>query len=286
MVIVKLIGGLGNQMFQYATGRRLAVKNKTVLKLDLSHYDKVDPKYRKYDLSLFNIEENLASAEEINNIKKNGWIKFFEVFKPYRKRTTIKYRGYDFDPHILELGDNVHLDGYWQSEKYFLDVKDTILKDFTLKNPLSNSGQEISKQIKNAESVSIHVRRGDYITSPKFLKIYNLLGLEYYQLAIKKISELATNPAFFIFSDDPEWVENNLSLICPNIYIVSQLKIPTYEELILMSQCQHQIIANSSFSWWAAWLNQNPNKIVIGPKKWFKFCDDDRGIMPEEWLKL
>lgn len=282
MIIIKLYGGLGNQMFQYATGRRLSIKNNTELKIDNTDFQPNN--YRAYGLNFFNIKENIASQKEINKIN-NNWQKLLNKFRPANKQTIIKNFNYNYNKNILGLRNNKYLDGHWQSEKYFLDIKNIILKDFTLKNPLSSKAQEIKKQIAEKKSISIHVRRGDYINSPKFSKIYHSIDLKYYNQAIKKISKQLENPAFFIFSDNSEWAKKNLSLTYPTIH-VSQMQLPAHEELLLMSKCQHNIIANSSFSWWGAWLNQNQNKIVIGPKKWFKFCDDDRGIMPKNWIKL
>lgn len=283
MIIIKINGGLGNQLFQYAVGKRLAEKHQIELKFDISEY--TDGYYRKYRLGNFNIEGKIASKEEINQFKKNNWQKILEKIKPYYKRTTIKYSGYGFDKNILKLGANVYLDGYWQNEKYFLDISDIIKQKFTLKNALSPIAQDLQKKTLNCNSVSIHIRRGDYITSSKFSKIYKLLPWDYYANAIKKISIEVSSPIFFIFSDDIEWIKNNTAIPSPNI-IVSRNELNDYEELFLMSSCRHNIIANSSFSWWGAWLNSNPNKIIIGPKAWFNFCDNDQGIMPESWLKI
>ncbi len=282
MIIVKIQGGLGNQLFQYATGKALAIKNKTELKLDTTEY--LTNNYRRYYLDNFNITAKIAGPEEIARYK-NSFRKIINNFLPFRSKSIITNFNYQFNEQILKLKNNAYLDGYWQNEKYFIEISELIKKSFTLKSPLSPTAADISKRIANNTSVSIHIRRGDYITSPKFSKIYKILSWDYYAKAIEKISTDADDPVFFIFSDDIERVKNNITLPSSNI-IVSNNELSESEELFLMSSCQHNIIANSSFGWWGAWLNQNPSKIIVGPKSWFKFCNDDQGIMPEGWIKL
>lgn len=285
MIITKLNGGIGNQLFQYAAGKNLAIKNNTILKLDLSDYDKIDPRYRHYDLNSFNIEEKIATEEDMEKIQKKGISKFLEIFLPYFKRTLIKYHGYDFDPDFFKIKDNVILDGYWQSEKYFIDSADAIRKEFTLKNEPGTRAKEMAEKIVNAESVSLHIRRGDYL-SGKFSSIYPVLATDYYLQAINLIAEKTDNPVFFIFSDDIEWVKNNLKISYPGEY-VSDNNIKDYEEIILMSKCRHNIIANSSFSWWGAWLNSNPEKIVIAPEKWFNIkLFNEKDLLPSAWYTI
>lgn len=282
MIIVKLNGGLGNQLFQYALGRKLSLKNNQTLKLNLSEYNKND--FRHYSLNHYNIIENIATSKEIANFKKEGWRKIIEKFKPYYKKSIIKYKGYGFDPNILNLKGEFHLDGYWQSEKYFKDIEDIIREEITLKKPLGEKYSDLIKNINNSSSISIHIRRGDYL-SEKISKIYETCSLNYYTLVIDKIKNFIKEPAFFVFSDDIVWVKDNLTIPYPTT-IVNGDQAAEHEELFLMSLCKHNIIANSSFSWWGAWLNQNPKKIIIGPKKWFKFSENDLGIMPESWIKL
>jgi len=285
MIIIKLNGGLGNQLFQYSLGRKLSIKNNDVFKLDLSDFTKDNP--RSYGLGKFNIIENFASDKDINKIKKSGVWKLVDKLKPYCKRSVIKYKGYDFDPNILKLSGNFYLDGYWQSEKYFQDIKNIIRKEVTLKNPIENKYADLISQIKNTNSVSIHIRRGDYITNKKFSKVYNLLDEKYYQKAVKFIAEKINDPFFFIFSDDINWVKQNLNIPYPKIFVSGENEIKNYEELILMSLCKHNIIANSSFSWWGAWLNQNPSKIVISPDKWFNDkISDAKDLIPPEWIRI
>lgn len=285
MIIVKLIGGLGNQLFQYSLGRSLSIKNNDLLKLDLSDFTKDNP--RSYGLGYFNILENFATEEDVNKIKKTGFLKIVDNFKPYYKRSVIKYKGYDFDPNILKLSGNFYLDGYWQSEKYFKDIGSIIRKEITLKEPLADKYANLINNIKNTNSISIHIRRGDYVASKKFSKVYKLLDEKYYQKAVGLVAEKINDPQFFIFSDDIDWVKQNLNIPYPKIFVSGENEIKDYEELVLMSLCKHNIIANSSFSWWGAWLNQNTSKIVISPDKWFNDeTNNAKNLIPENWIRL
>ena len=285
MIIIKLNGGLGNQLFQYSLGRKLSIKNNDIFKLDLSGFTKDNP--RSYSLGHFNIVENLAKKEDVAKFNKKGLSKLFEKIKPYYKKSVIKYKGYDFDQNILKLSGNFYLDGYWQSEKYFQDIENTIRKEITLKEPLPSKYYELINAIKNSDSVSVHIRRGDYVANKKFSKIYNSLDEKYYQRAIKFIAERISDPRFFIFSDDIEWAKRNLDIPYPKIFVSGENEMKDYEELILMSLCKHNIIANSSFGWWGAWLNKNPDKIVISPDKWFNNeTDSAKDLIPQNWIRL
>ena len=284
MIIIKLNGGLGNQLFQYSLGKKLSIKNKDVFKLDLSDFTVDNP--RSYSLGYFNIIENFASDEDINKIKKSGVWKLVDKLKPYCKRSAIKYKGYDFDQNILKLSGDFYLDGYWQSEKYFQDIEKIIKEEITLKESLPSKYTELIDKIKNSDSVSVHIRRGDYL-SGKISKIYATCPIEYYYKAIEKITEHCPNPHFFIFSDDINWVKQNFNIPYPKIFVSGDNEIKNYEELILMSLCKHNIIANSSFSWWGAWLNKNADKIVISPDKWFNDkIGNAKDLIPKNWIKL
>jgi len=285
MIIIKLNGGLGNQLFQYSLGRKLSIKNNDIFKLDLSDFTKDNP--RSYSLGYFNVIENFTSDEDVNKIKKSGVWKLVDKLKPYYKRSAIKYKGYDFDPNVLKLSGNFYLDGYWQSEKYFKDIESVIREEITLKELSPYKHSELINNIKNSNSVSIHIRRGDYVTNKKFSSVYNLLDEKYYQEALKFIAEKIKDPLFFIFSDDINWVKQNLNIPYPKIFVSGENEIKNYEELILMSLCKHNITANSSFSWWGAWLNKNADKIVISPDRWFNDkISNAKDLIPENWVRL
>ena len=289
MIIVKLKGGLGNQLFQYAMARQVAHFNNVNLKLDiesgLGAIEGVTARY--YGLRPFNIIENFASPEEIRNLKRGRiYNLLIEERKSYCRRSFIKERQFNFNPKILELPGNVYIEGYWQSEKYFKDIENIIRKEITLKKSIADKYRELMGLIDKTNSVSIHIRRGDYITNKRSIEIIGSCSLDYCYGAIEKIFASVTSPYFFIFSDDIEWVKDNLKMQYPLTFI-SDGQSRDYEELILMGRCKHQIIANSSFSWWGAWLNDNPNKIVIAPRKWFNDISiNTNDLIPESWIKI
>lgn len=291
MIIVKLIGGLGNQMFQYAVGRYLAMKNKNTLKLDISGFR--DYKLRNYDLGHFNIRENIATSKDLSGVIFPS-DRFIHKIGKYLKIKTanvqqiryIKEQKSDFHPEILTLRDNIYLDGYWQSEKYFSDIQDVIRKEFTVKNKPDPINESYLGEIVDCESVSVHIRRGDYVSNPTTNQVHGFLGLEYYQRAMNAMLEKIGNPHFFVFSDDPEWAERNIKANAPITY-VKHNGTKSYEDLRLMSTCKHHIIANSSFSWWGAWLSPDKEKFVIAPKRWFKSDRlNARDLIPDSWHKI
>ena len=291
MIITKLIGGLGNQMFQYAAGRRVSYVNNTSLKLDIAGYkNQVGITPRKYMLHIFNIQENFASKDEIRKLKKeNNFIQ--KVLKKIHLAFTIKSyvreKGHGFDPNILKMSDNSYMEGYWGSEKYFKDIEDIIRKDFTFKDKPDEVNQQMIIRIRNCDSVSIHIRRGDYVNDKKTNQFHGVCGLDYYFRAIALVVKKIRSPHFFIFSDDPQWAKQNLHLKFPCVYVDHNIGKKDYEDMRLMSYCQHNIIANSSFSWWGAWLNKNKDKIVIAPKKWFQDPSiNTKDLIPSSWAKI
>lgn len=303
MIIVRISGGIGNQLFQYALGRALSFANNDELKLDISAYDlNIEPN-RSFKLSHFNIQNITSLIASNNDFKRigvpspkkqslfsKGWRKIyrlFETFKTIKKRKMVIEPGFDFYPEILNIKNSCYLLGVWQSEKYFKHIEVTLQKDFSLKNPLSSKAQELKKIIDSSMSVSIHIRRGDQVSDPWLLKKHGALTEEYYSKAIRYIQQKwDVKLSIFIFSDDTSWVKDNLNL-GTNIIYVSEYNLPDYEELVLMSYCKHNIIAKSSFSWWGAWLNNNPQKIVTAPKQ--RFGDPTtitNDLIPESWIQL
>jgi len=285
MILIKLKGGLGNQLFQYAMGRRAVHANKVDLKLDvLSGFTVIQGEaYRSYNLHAFNIIENFASSNEIAKLKKNRFANLIEELKPYHRRLFIKEHQFHFNSKILKLSDNTYIEGYWQSEKYFKDIESIIRQEIVLKKPIANKYENL---IHKTNSVSIHIRRGDYVTNKRIREAHGACSLNYYYKAIKKITRAITSPHFFIFSDDINWVKENLKTKHP-ITFISDNNTKDYEELILMSKCKHNIVANSSFSWWGAWLNNNQDKIVIAPQKWFNNASiNTKDLIPESWIKI
>lgn len=286
MIIVKLIGGLGNQMFQYACGRAVSLKLGTDLKLDISNFDKEGSPRREYALGVFKISESFASEEEINFLKPR--VNFLTQKSPrlynfLGKRTRYYVDEFLTGGKIPDNQKNLYLSGFWQSEDYFEEVEKTIREDFTFKSPLLKENVKWFELINNTLSVSLHIRRTDYIFRPKGRREIVGCSLGYYQRAIEYIiNQSKVRPSFFVFSDDLPWGKENIHYSGYNFYHLS-----TSDDLKLMSECKHNITANSSFSWWGAWLNQNPGKIVIAPYPWFENPPDRiYEIIPPGWIKI
>lgn len=301
MIIVNIYGGLGNQMFQYALGRSLSQKLNTSLKIDYS-INLTRKDFNPDDIpsifDIFNINVEKATIQEIRKFKasnkysilKNIYIYIINKYPIFFKTKfkLIKETNSDFNRLIMSLSGNCYLSGYWQSEKYFINIKDLIWENFNIKNPLERDNLEVAKKIENSVSVSIHLRGRDYITKSETNKIHFTCDNSYYERSINYILERVKNPAFFIFSDDPEWAKSFLKINYPCTFVEgNSWNKKSFEDLRLMSLCKHNIIANSSFSWWAAWLNKNPNKIVIAPVKWFNDSSrNSKDIIPNSWIKI
>lgn len=295
MIIVKIIGGLGNQMFQYAAGRRAAYVNNTDLRLDITGYEKQEGMARrKYLLNIFRIRENFANDKEIQQLKKQKHSYFFRTFPwlasriaPFYRWSYIQERYFHFDPFLLTTKDNSYIEGYWVSEKYFKDIENVIRREFSFKTNPIGLNKRLIDEMCSVQSVSIHFRRRDYLTSKKTRDRHGVCSLEYYQTAIRFISQQISRPHFFVFSDDPNWVKNNFLLRYPMRRIHHNLGSNDCEDLRLMSMCKHNIIANSTFGWWAAWLNQHKEKIVVSPKKWFNTPSiNTNDVVPSAWIRL
>jgi len=299
MVIVKLVGGLGNQMFQYAAGRQVALINRSPLKLDLSSFNsKTVDTPRKYTLNVFNIEAEIATDEEIRKIKNMRGSFTERVIAnrlPFLHRLIFvdnsKYflesSRMMFDNRIHKIKGDAYLDGWWQSEKYFKDIADIIRKDFTFRTKPNTANMHMLRKIKSCNSLSIHVRRGDYVSNKKYHSYFAEIKLGYFHRAVELIAAKSSGLQLFIFSDDPVWVKKNLKFKFPAIYVYQNTGKADYEDLRLMAACRHNIIVNSSFSWWAAWLNNSPNKIVIAPQKWFRDTQiSTKDRLPNSWVSI
>lgn len=291
MIIVRLIGGLGNQLFQYSLGRHLCEIHKTELKIDISGFESY--KLHKYSLWAFNIRENCASPEEVKALTtpKTGiagqlLAKIFHK-KPRRAKTNIREKKlFSFNPKILKLSDGVYLNGYWQSEKYFADIAGIIRQEATVKFQQTGKDKGLAEMIASTESVSLHIRRGDYVSNPKTKQVHGICGIDYYSRCVEHIIQIVKKPHFFIFGDDPEWARTSLKLPYPNTLVDHNDADKNYEDLRLMSQCRHHILANSSFSWWGAWLNPKEDKLVFAPRRWIaKKKVNFKDIIPARWTK-
>ncbi len=285
LTIVKINGGLGNQMFQHALGRCIELKHNITVKYDISVFETY---FRKYELDLFEINPVFASIEEISKLKDYNpkQTKILKNLPRFIRRNFETYRQESektIPANILKIKKSVYLDGYWQSEKYFKKIENVIRKEFIFKKPMNQINQELANQINQVNSVSLHVRRGDYIINKPILDI---CSLEYYQNAINYIINKVENPHFFVFSDDPKWVADNLNTPFRYTLVTNNLEENNYEDMRLMSFCRHNIIANSSFSWWGAWLNNNPDKVVIAPRNWSFSEMYSKNRAPKNWIRL
>lgn len=294
MIVVQLLGGMGNQMFQYALAKHLSIKNKTNFKLDVSFLqNRVYIKnyvYRNYDLDIFNIEENFLNEDILPIYNKNYNIKSILNRVIHYLKVSLKgfiyvrEKHFHFDINILSLKNKIYLNGYWQSVKYFESIEDIIRKDFTFKNNILLISNNIKNKIIETESICLNVRRGDFL----FDKNIGFIGNNYILDATNKISEYISNPVYFIFSDDIEWCEQNIKLKHQMYFISHKHKGYKFDNYLhLMTLCKHFIIPNSTFAWWAAWLASNPNKVVIAPKNWFINPKiDTSDVLPENWIKI
>ena len=289
MIIVKLIGGLGNQLFQYALGRNLAQKKNTELKLDISGFEEY--KLHKYGLHHYNIIENIATQEDIQRFKPTQRQFFSYVTNKISKRILPWYKqkyiiepDISYNSDILKIAGDAYIEGYWQSEKYFAEISGIIMNEFSVKNEPDELNREMLTIINSTNSVSLHIRRGDYVSNRKTMEFHGVLGIDYYKRALNFMEEKVKNPLIFIFSDDIPWAKDNLKTDLPLHFINHNRVERNFEDLRLMSNCKHNIIANSSFSWWGAWLNKFPNKHVCAPGNWFNSSENNtKDLIPASW---
>jgi hypothetical protein len=291
MIISQVLGGLGNQMFQYAAGRALALGLGQPFRQDVSGFADFAGNDR-----VFNIPGEIATKAEMRRIL--GWQFPSQIRRVLAQpfMAAFRCRGFVVEPHahywpgIENVPQECYLHGYWQSEKYFNPVESIVRADFAFKVPLNGQNAELAVQMGRVNAVSLHVRRGDYVNNPKTLAMHGLCSMEYYHKAIGYISKRVEHPYFFVFSDDIPWVKDNLKINFPCQYVGFNRGTKSYNDMHLMSLCRHHIIANSSFSWWGAWLNGREDKIVVAPKKWFAKDNNDNNNMkdrfPSGWVCL
>ena len=291
MIIVNVYGGLGNQMFQYATAYALSRATQQDLKLDTQRFKK--DALRDFELSCFTLETVRATQEEVTSLRTYEESLFEKLLRKLKgtKKTLaasyIKEKFYHFDETLLSVKSECYLDGYWQSEKYFSMYREEILKQFTAKNNLHNDSQVYIEKMQNTPSVSLHIRRGDYVSNPDANSFHGLCSLAYYKSAVEEMNRQIPNAHYFIFSDDLVWAKENLTFIDQISFVDLGEDVPDYEEIILMSQCEHNVIANSSFSWWGAWLGEIERRVVIAPKQWFNDSSvNTEDLIPSRWIRL
>lgn len=279
-------------MFQYAAGRALALSQADSFKLDISGFVGYGL-HQGFELDrVFSCVSEIATEDEVRNLL--GWrsrasarrILMHPSFAMFRGDHFVVEPHFHYWPEIQNVQRGSYISGYWQSEKYFQDVISIIRSDFTFKIPMAERNSDLANQIGQVNAVSLHVRRGDYAANPITQATHGLCSLEYYKKAIQFMSAYVVDPHFFIFSDDIEWVKANLEIDFPCHYVDHNAGRESYNDMRLMSLCQHHIIANSSFSWWGAWLNSRTTKIVIAPQKWFANENKVSDLFPQGWVAL
>lgn len=297
MIVVRIYEGLGNQMFEYAYAYALSKRmkhRKGNIYIDIrdeavSEWDR-NRFYRPIEINQFRIS---LQAAPIHVLKKWEYIKNQSLLQKaiYKIAEYGKWNyqflieeNYNFDKKYYNIKDNMYVSGWFQHGEYFENVRDDLLREFTLKQEFKIP-DELDIILKRFQVVSLHIRRGDYVSNLAVKKVMCYCGKEYYQRAIRYMNERLENIFLFIFTNDEEWVQRRLKLDLPYRVISNHYHLSDIQEMILMSKCKHNIIANSTFSWWGAWLNENEDKIVIAPKKWF-VEKKRRNIAKKEWVQL
>ncbi len=288
MIIAKINHGLGNQLFQYATGRSLARQLGTRLILDTSAYS--SSTFRQYKLNHFRISQPILNPLARFAIRKLRR----PVLAPIRLLAQncgvirfMKDKERGFDKNLSGLGKNLHLEGFWQSERYFADLRETLLAELTLPAPTQPEAGRMWARMNEEISVCVHIRRGDYVTTKHGQTHWATCGLKYYAAAMAYLEERVVGARYYFFSDDPDWVQANFAPAANRVFVTSRMARSDIEDFSLMMNCRHFIIANSTFSWWAAWLGKQPDKRVIAPRYWYrsqKFTDKD--LVPDSWVRL
>lgn len=296
--IVEIIGGLGNQMFQYAFA--LSLKNKfgqDTVCLYIGNYSKVTDNLGYELKKVFGIDEILIiNSKIIEKLIDKSQSKISKLRRRLfgQKKSYFGERIFKYDPYVYEYIQPQHLvflSGAWQDEDYFSNIKKIILKSFSFVNKLSTRNEELRRYINTVNSVSMHIRRGDYISNEKYrLLLGNICNYSYYLKSVEYIETYQKHLVYFIFSDDIEWVKCHFDFLHDRnvIYVDHNTDTDSSVDMQLMSYCNHNIIANSTFSWWGAWLNQNPTKIVIAPNRWFRDSPgyENNHIVPDDWIKI
>jgi hypothetical protein len=291
MVIVRLSGGLGNQMFEYAMARTVAHRRHTSVRLDFK-YLKADRK-RRYGLGAWNVNTRPASSLDYLRVAMGGWRCVLKGPCPYYAKPYVYEQSFCFDSNALQAPRHCVLAGYWQSERYFKEIEPIIRQEFTLRMEPSAETQQTACAIRASNSVFLHIRRGDYIADPETKRVHGSCSIQHYENAAAHIARVVDRPHFFVFSDEPSWARESLKLPFPMTIVNhnppgnSGSPGREHEDMWLMTLCRHAILANSSFSWWGAWLNPDRNRVVIRPKRWVQDPQfEPKDLIPESWIAI
>jgi hypothetical protein len=304
MIITRLTGGLGNQMFQYAAGLALAEQRRTVLKLDVSWFREYAEyeAHNRYALSCLNVTEQFATQEEIDRVRgiqltrTERWTVALARALRLRRYVARHASGglWHYPPHggfypeFSTLPDSTYLDGMFQSEQFFASFATILRLHFSFRYPPQPAVEAMAQRIReNGPSVAVHFRRGDYVRNSTFSKEIGALGLDYYDKAIAHVRALHPTSTLYIFSDDIDGVEREFRPPGPHVFVRATQPWHAYDKIRLMGLCHHAIISNSTFAWWAAWLNPSPTKLVVAPDPWFadrRPHGDD--LVTASWIRI
>jgi len=290
-LVVRLNGGLGNQLFQFALGRTLMSMGHTV-RYDLSFFEQSPGLHvqRPYELGVFNAKIERASTADIRLAKHEGSILCAALAAIHPRlapeRPVKELADFTFDPAILRIDHDAYLDGYWQTEKYFTSIADELRQVLTFRKAAEGPNAEVAQRIMRTLAVSIHVRRGDYVSHPAAKAHFVTCEPAYYSAAIERIVQRIPEAHFFLFADDIGWARENIRTGPPLEFIEHNTAASSFEDMRLMALCRHHIIANSSFSWWGAWLDQHPDKLVIAPRRWLRDGSSTNDLIPLSWTLL
>ena len=284
MIVVRVRGGLGNQLFQYAAARALA--HRLGVKVGINRLAYHEGYGRNFELAAYRIVAEELPRSQLPPTPRHRLRR--KIWTMTRGQTFFQERQLSFDEQVLSLGDRTYLEGYFLSERYFVDAEPVLRGELVLRRPPSPTIQRIMDGLDMQTTVALHVRRGDYASMPGLRKAFGLLPVSYYQEAVRTIAaRMDIEPKVLVFSDEPEWARTNLTLPFATTIVPTEEGRSAAEDLALMSACRHQVIANSTFSWWGAWLNRSPDKVVVAPKRWFADSPYDTStIVPEGWLKI
>ncbi len=280
-VIVRLSGGLGNQLFQYAMARRLSLKHGAVLELDCGAFES-DTK-RRFELHAFAYPSQLVIRSiqmETRGLFRRRWAEPLETIRE-------KHFHFDADAFSAPLHKSVHVTGYWQTEKYFKDVESHIRQDLAFVEVPDDANQRMLDKITSSRAISVHFRRGDYVSEKHTADYHGVPPEAYYSRAIAWIAERVSGSECFIFSDDPHWIKQHVNIQLPMTVVDINSPLKPAADLRLMAACRHHVLANSTFSWWGAWLNPRTDKLVVAPNRWFLGAPSDpKDLLPAGWRGL
>lgn len=287
MIVSRIAGGLGNQMFQYAAGRRLAKQMGTEFFYDLTPFET----YKLHNCALHRFALQTAALDRALLPRlpvRFGGSRLQRIFRTGGPPLTLfKERGLAWQPEIKQVKDNTYLVGYWQSEKYFVDIRPQLLTEFSLPSDPVGKDRQVIEAMADSTSVTLHVRRGDYVSNSATNQVHGTCDEDYYQRAVAMLTKECGPLHLFIFSDDPQWCREHLKFNHPTTVVDHNDQTRNCEDLRLMSHAKHFIIANSSFSWWAAWLSESAGKIICSPKRWFRTTErDESDIVPPTWRRV